>query len=115
LTVSVTVYRVAFWLLLTAVTILSMVSVPAQQQLFHWQDKLHHMGAYGALFFLLIRAYGDRLGLWLPAMGLAAFGLVMEIAQSFTGYRQAELWDLAANISGILLVGLILTYPRRNH
>ena len=111
--ISTTAYKLAFWLLLTAVTILSLVSVSAQQQLFDWQDKLHHMGAYGALFFLLIQAYGDRFSLWLLAIGLAVFGLIMEVAQSFTGYRQAELWDLVANISGILLVSLISVYLKR--
>ena len=103
--VSVTVYKVAFWLLLATVAILSMVSVPAQQ-LFDWQDKLHHMGAYGVLFLLLIQAYGHRYRIWVLAISLALFGLAVEVAQSFTGYRQAELWDVLANISGILLAGL---------
>jgi len=106
------VYRLAFWLLLIAVTILSMVSVPSQ--LFEWQDKLHHMGAYAVLFLLLTRAYGHSCNLWILAVGLTLFGLAIEIAQSFTVYRQGDLWDIAANISGILLVGLILSCTKRN-
>ena len=111
--ISVAMYKVAFWLLLVAVAILSMISISAQQ-LFDWQDKLHHMGAYGVLFFLLIQAYGDRFSLGLLAIGLMAFGVSIEVAQSFTEYRQADLWDLAANASGILLAGLTLSCLRRN-
>ena len=111
--ISFTAYRLAFWLLLIAVAILSMVSVPSQQ-LFEWQDKLHHMGAYAVLFLLLTRAYGQSCNLWILAVGLILFGLAIEIAQSFTVYRQADLWDIAANISGILIVGLILSRLKRN-
>ena len=111
--ISVTVYRLAFWILLIAVTILSMVSVSATQ-LFDWQDKFHHICAYGALFLLLTRAYGRTYGIWVLAVGLTLFGLGIEVAQSFTAYRQADLWDLAANMCGILLAGILSVYLKRN-
>jgi VanZ family protein len=104
--ISVKVYRLAFWTLLLAVAILSMISVPAKQ-IFDWQDKFHHICAYGALFLLLTRAYGQKYGLWLLAVSLALFGLAIEISQSFTTYRQGDLWDMAANIGGIILAWLI--------
>ena len=111
--ISVAVYRVAFWILLIAVAILSMVSVPAQQ-IFDWQDKFHHVLAYGALFLLLTRAYGQKYGFWRLAIGLALFGLAIEVSQSFTTYRQAELWDLAANLGGILLAWLMSALLKRD-
>jgi VanZ family protein len=111
--ISVVVYRLAFWILLIAVAILSMVSTSATQ-LFDWQDKLHHICAYGALFLLLTRAYGQTYGIWVLAVGLTLFGLGMEVAQSFTTYRQADLWDLVANMGGILLAGLLSVYLKRN-
>lgn len=105
---SVTAYRTAFWSLLAVVFILSLVAMPEQQlQLFSWQDKLIHAVIYGALFALLVKAYGAEYRLWLLATSLAVFGLLVEVAQSFTGYRQPELWDFIANSLGIFLVYLL--------
>ena len=47
---SVPVYRVVFWFLLTTVLILSLVSVGDTKQLFVGQDKLFHMLAYSGLY-----------------------------------------------------------------
>lgn len=108
MSISVTVYRVVFWSLLTVVAIVSLIAIPASQpQLFIWQDKLYHGLAYGTLFALLVKAYGARYRLWHLAVSLALFGLVVEIAQFFTGYRQLEVWDFIANSLGIFLVCLI--------
>lgn len=108
--ISVTVYRVIFWCLLTVVAILSMVSLQSAQQLFDWQDKLHHILAYAVLFWFLVGAYGQQKTIWKLGVLLAIFSGLIEIAQSYTGYRQAEFMDLLANITGILLVGLL--YPK---
>ena len=109
--ISVTVYRVTFWCLLTVVAILSMVSLQSAQQLFDWQDKLHHILAYAVLFWFLLGAYGQQQTIWKLGILLAIFSGLIEIAQSYTGYRQAEFMDLLANITGILSVGLL--YPKR--
>ena len=98
--ISVTVYRVT-----------SMVSLQSAQQLFDWQDKLHHILAYAVLFWFLLGAYGQQQTIWKLGILLAIFSGLIEIAQSYTGYRQAEFIDLLANITGILLVGLL--YPKR--
>lgn len=105
--ISVTVYRVTFWCLLTVVAILSMVSLQSAQQIFDWQDKLHHILAYAVLFWFLLGAYGQQQTIWKLGILLAIFSGFIEIAQSYTGYRQAEFMDLLANITGILLVGLL--------
>ena len=106
---SVTVYRAVFWLLLSVVSILSLVAMPEPQlQLFTWQDKLYHGVIYGVLFALLVKAYAARYGLLRLALGLVVFGLLVEIAQSFTSYRQPEVWDFIANSMGIFLVYLLV-------
>ena len=104
--ISVTAFRVTFWCLLTVVAILSMISFQSAQQFFDWQDKLHHILAYAVLFWFLIGAYGQQHKIWKLGILLAIFSGLIEVAQSYTGYRQAEFMDLLANITGILLVGL---------
>ena len=98
--ISITAYRVTFWCLLVTVGIFSVVSLEPFHQIFDWQDKLHHLLAYAVLFWLLLGA-------------LAAFSGLIEIAQSYTSYRQADLMDLLANVIGIL-VAAFLYILRRN-
>jgi VanZ family protein len=107
---SVVAYRILFWLLLVAVLILSLVSVGETRHLFVGQDKLHHTLAYSALYILLIQAYNNRFGLWTLALSLATFGLLVEVLQFFTSYRQAEVLDFVANSLGIFLVASMLRY-----
>lgn len=110
--ISVRVHRIIFWCLLAIVAILSMLSLQYGQQMFDWQDKLHHLLAYAVLFWVLLGAYGKQQNLWLLGMLLAAFSGLIEVAQSYTGYRQAELLDFLANITGIFLGGLLNSLKR---
>lgn len=105
--ISVRVYRITFWCLLAAVAIMSMVSFYSPKQIFDWQDKLHHLLAYAVLFWFLLGAYGKQQKIWKLGVCLAVFSGLIEIAQSYTGHRQAELMDLMANIAGILLAYLL--------
>lgn len=105
--ISVTAYRAIFWLLLALVAILSMVSLELPSQVFIWQDKLHHLLAYAVLCWFLLCAYEKQHKLWILAISLAAFGGLVEVAQSYTGYRQADLMDLMANCTGIFLASLL--------
>lgn len=111
--ISVRVYRAIFWLLLIAVAILSMVALDSPQKFFHWQDKLHHLIAYAILFWCLLGAYAEQHRLWTLAISLAVFSGLVEVAQSYTGYRQADLMDLLANCIGILLVAWLYVIKRR--
>ena len=111
--ISVTVYRAVFWLLLTVVALLSIMSVESTVTIFPWQDKLHHLLAYAALFWCLLGAYSEHHRLSTLAISLAVFSGLVEVAQSYTGYRQADLMDLLANCTGILLVALWYLLRRR--
>lgn len=110
--ISKTFYKLAFWGSLCAVAWLSVTSLTQTQHLFAWQDKLQHAAAYGGLCFLMLRAYGDNWGFWPSTIGLGLFGLAIEVIQSTTGYRQAEIWDFIANLTGIFAVGLTAQYFR---
>ena len=105
--VSIMLFKLFFWLTLFLVALLSMLSVPAQQ-LFQWQDKLSHLLVYMVLFWLLVLAYGKQWSLLALGGFLTLFGGGIELAQSFKGYRQAEWFDLLANVAGIVLA--ILCY-----
>ncbi|MDH4030465.1 MAG: VanZ family protein [Chromatiales bacterium] len=64
-------------------------------------DKVWHAISYGALTLWFCGVYArDRV--W--AIGIAAFclGLLLEVSQSFTETRYAEIADLMANLSGII-------------
>jgi len=99
------ILKLFFWLTLCLVAVVSMLSVPGQQ-MFQGQDKLIHLLVYMVLFGLLLLAYGKKWRLMSLGILLACFSALIEVAQSFTGYRQAEWLDLLANILGILVAAL---------
>ena len=74
---------------------LSRSQLPGTEML--W-DKASHFMAFLVLAFLLDYAV---LGYWPKWVGLVLFGLGIEIAQWFTGYRYFELQDLAADALGV--------------
>jgi VanZ family protein len=62
-------------------------------------DKVHHLWFFALLFWV-----GHRAALrptWALALGLVAYGLSMEFAQSLTPSRSASLLDLVADGLGI--------------
>jgi VanZ family protein len=99
------VFKLFFWLTLFLVAVVSMLSIPGKQ-VFQWQDKLSHLVVYMVLFWLLLLAYGKQWGLMSLGIFLAFFSGLIEVAQSFTDYRQAEWFDLLANMLGILVATL---------
>ena len=99
------IFKLFFWLALCLVAVLSMLAVPGQQ-IFQGQDKRSHLLVYMILFALLLLAYGKRWSLISLGILLACFSGLIEVAQSFTGSRQAEWLDLLANILGILVAAL---------
>lgn len=105
--------KLFFWLAIVAVTLLSLLPINAPQELVSGQDKIHHSIVYGALYFLAICAYGFRFSIWGIGAILVLFGLLMEIAQSMIAYRYGDPFDLLANTSGILLVGVAYSMRRR--
>lgn len=104
-------YKVLFWLALTAIVLLSLLPLTRDTQ-FSAQDKLQHGLAYAALYFLAARAYVPRYPLWVLGVIFVMFGIAIEFAQSLTGHRQTDIWDMLANTSGMLVVGALLSLPK---
>jgi VanZ family protein len=81
--------------------------------LFVLSDKLYHAVAF-ALFAIWFGGLVQLRRLWVVAAGLLAYGALVEVAQSFTSYRRADGFDLAADALGIL-VGLLLSAAGLRH
>lgn len=81
---------------------------PSQTSLldFHHADKLLHASAFFTLSFLLNRASSSITKRFRNMVSLLAFGILIEILQSFTGYREVSFWDIVADLLGILLFQL---------
>jgi VanZ family protein len=77
--------------------------------LFTLQDKLMHMVAYGTLGFLLMGARQWPVlpfpaGTWLGVCAVCGlYGVVDEIHQSFVPGRDADVFDVCADVTGALL------------
>lgn len=85
------------WGLLLAVIYLSLTPKPPSADISQI-DKLGHFLAYAALmgWWSQLDSRHCRLVLWFSLLGLA-----LEIAQSFTGFREGDVFDMAANSAGI--------------
>lgn len=94
-------------LMLAAVTLLSLIPVSAVGV----SDKLSHLLTY----FVLAGWFGllatNRYRLVLTLVGLLVFGMLIELLQGMTAYRQAEWADVAANAAGVLLGATLYFTP----
>lgn len=104
----VKVYKTLLWVSMVIVLILSLIPMHGPASV-SGQDKLHHFIAYAFLCWLAIQSYRHRFSIISIGLALVFLGLVIELAQYFTGYRYAEIADALANTAGILLV-VMLTY-----
>ncbi|ANM28793.1 hypothetical protein ABI59_02960 [Acidobacteria bacterium Mor1] len=76
-------------------------------------DKLLHAGAYGLLQLLMLRAcHGGftparRAAMLTAAAASLSHGVISETLQSFIPGRTASVWDLVADIVGILIASIL--------
>lgn len=107
--------RHAFWALLLAVAVLSLMPTGyLPPQVFSLWDKAQHALAFAALAGLGLRAYPRHP--WHLATGLLVFGGAIELAQAATGWRHGEWDDWLADAVG-LAAGTALAWhaPRSAH
>lgn len=84
--------------MLALVAVLSLIPSPD----IGGSDKLLHFITYFTLsagFTTLVRHYRS---LVFVAVGLIAYGAMLEFLQGLTGYRQMDLFDMMANSVGVL-------------
>jgi VanZ family protein len=87
-----------FALTALVVMVLSLLPLGPEAPSLGW-DKANHMTAFALLALLGCRAYPNRHIAVLT--GLLAYGGLIEVLQSFTGYRMAEWADLLADALGL--------------
>ena len=93
--------------MLMAVALLSLIPAPGVGV----NDKLSHLLTYFVLAgWFAVLATNRRL-LGSSIAGLLLFGMLIELLQALSAYRQAEWADLAANTAGILLGALLYFTP----
>ena len=77
---------------------------------FDHADKVLHASAFFILSFLLNRSSSDITKRIRNILSLLAFGILIEILQSFTGYREVSFGDVIADLIGILLFQLVYSF-----
>lgn len=90
------------WLLVLMVATLSLVPLPEPTTLTA-QDKVNHLLAYATLMTWWAPLARDACR---PALALLLLGLVLELLQARSGYREGDIHDMAANALGVGLGAL---------
>ena len=88
--------------LVLLVVVLSLSPAPSPLVSFPWMDKLLHVVAYGVLMLWFAQLHPRSRYGWL-AGGFVMLGILLEVLQSYTGYRSGDYGDVAANSLGTAL------------
>lgn len=92
--------RWAFWLCLLVVLALALMRPSHYMPTTGW-DKANHALAFAVLTILGALAYPRRLARLL--IGLLAYGVLIEVLQSFTSYRTSDVHDVFADCVGLVI------------
>ncbi len=90
-------------LLLLAVAISSIITIPPPLKAIMLQDKVAHTLAYASLMGWFSQIYRHDLTRLILAVGLVAMGVGIEFIQGTTTTRQFDVLDMLANTSGVAL------------
>jgi VanZ family protein len=94
--------------LVAVIVYLSLTSSPLDLNLgFKNQDKLYHATAYFSLMFWFSQIYHKKYQRGLLVLSFVLLGLLMEYLQSFSPYRTADIFDMVANATGVLLAFVV--------
>jgi hypothetical protein len=85
--------------------VFALIPASGEADWFPQADKLRHATTFAFLWLLGMRAGAKPLNL---ALLLLAFGVGIEVAQSFTPDREASVFDVLADSAGIVLGWLFI-------
>lgn len=95
--------RVGFMLCVSAILWLALTPNPPSPGGLFDLDKVNHLFAFWVLAILLDYSFVDTRGFGIKATTLLGFGLLIELAQFWVGYRYFEFSDLIADAVGVAL------------
>jgi VanZ family protein len=106
------IFRIVLFLALGAITYLATTrhDYPAVT---HVSDKLNHVAAFYVLALLLDFSLPEKQMGFAEILALLAYGVAIEVAQSFLPGRTASLLDLFADAVGIALYKFSLPVVKR--
>ncbi len=105
-------YRILFYMATAAVFFLALSPSGQLDMNIRNGDKILHALAFFVLSLLLNRASSTIQHRIRNMFALLLFGVAIEVAQSFTGYREASVNDVMADLVGILLFQLLYSLLR---
>ncbi|CAM3663508.1 VanZ family protein [Parendozoicomonas haliclonae] len=110
----VSLARILLPTLIIIITTLALIP-PEQVPMASLGDKVLHAGAFFSLAALVDTAFPNTGWSWKKFIGLTAYGLAIEIAQSFHPLRTFALDDLVADMAGqgiyVILIPLFIRLP----
>ena len=111
---TITAAVVCYMLLLTVGSLSDLTEVPKLSTEF--QDKIIHFIAYALLcfvLFLMFKSYKTRKTLKYSILVSIVFGTVIELLQAnFTSYRAFDIFDIIANVAGILITAKLIAFNK---
>jgi VanZ family protein len=113
-------YRLVLAAYMAMVLVVSLRPMPSGLPEIVEIDKLYHFATYMVMAILLAMALqGEgravmRVRLWIAALMVSAYGAMVEVLQSFTGTRSADIFDAIVNgigaTVGVFIFGLYMRW-----
>ncbi len=102
------------WRMASMFLLLAVLAATLMPVVWFWSDKIEMLvwiasidkWLHGFTFLMLTVWFAGQyrpLSYWRVAVGLLAFGLIIEICQRMVSYRTAEWFDVAADAAGIVI------------
>lgn len=108
-----TCYRFAFISAMLTTLIICLIPISHAGPINHF-DKIVHTANYLILSGLAWNAYPSQQSFFKTHLPyIFTFGIFIEIAQGFTEYRTFSWLDMLANLSGVILFGILLKIKHR--
>ena len=96
-----------FWTLVLGFTVLFLI--PGNylaNEIFDWWDKAQHAFIFAFLTMMANLIYRSKLKMIFFCLVL--YGAVIELLQSYTGWRQGEFYDWIADCIGVICVSVLI-------